>query len=363
MSPAFDHPERVRRLQSVMAAADVDAVILSIGSDLPYFTGYEAMASERLTALVVPPEGRPWLIIPQLEAPRVEGGEFEVVPWGETVDPIALITDRSRPSRVAVGDQMWSTFMVALHKAWPEAQWIAASELTGGLRMRKSTAEVEMLRSAAQAVDRVLARVPDEIDFEGRTEADVARALERMTVEEGHDVPVFAIVASGPNGASPHHESGGRVIATGDLVVCDFGGSWGGYRSDVTRTFAVGEPGGHEAEVHQVVMRANAAARQIVRPGVECQMVDRAARAVIEDAGYGDHFIHRTGHGIGLDVHEHPYMVEGNQLDLEPGMTFSVEPGIYLPGEFGVRVEDIVACADDGPDTLNQASRGLVVVA
>jgi D-alanyl-D-alanine dipeptidase len=173
---------------------------------------------------------------------------------------------------------------------------------------------------------------------------------------------MFAIVASGPNGASPHHEPGKRVIEPGDLVICDFGGRYSGYFSDVTRTFSVGEPTDEQAEVHSVVLAANAAGHAAVGPGVPCQEIDRAARQVIEEAGYGDYFIHRTGHGIGLETHEHPYMVEGNDLPLEPGMTFSIEPGIYLPGRFGVRIEDIAACAEDGIDDLNQADRTLVVV-
>ena len=183
-----------------------------------------------------------------------------------------------------------------------------------------------------------------------------------MTVEEGHDVASFAIVGGGPNGASPHHEPGDRVIENGDLVVCDFGGRLRGYSSDVTRTFSVGVPSSEQEAVHSVVLAASEAARAAVGPGVTCQEIDRAARRVVEEAGYGDLFIHRTGHGIGLEVHEHPYMVEGNETPLEEGMTFSIEPGVYLPGRFGVRIEDIVACGPDGVDELNRADRSLRVV-
>jgi Xaa-Pro aminopeptidase len=204
--------------------------------------------------------------------------------------------------------------------------------------------------------------VPDEVTFAGRTESEIADDLRRMTTGEGHQIASFAIVASGPNGASPHHSPGDRIVEPGDLIICDFGGSFDGYCSDVTRTFSVGEPSGEQTEVHSVVAAANETARATVAPGVPCEEVDRAARKVIEDAGYGDFFIHRTGHGIGLEVHEHPYLVEGNQLPLEPGMTFSIEPGIYLPGRFGVRIEDIVACSETGIDELNQADRSLIVV-
>jgi Xaa-Pro aminopeptidase len=219
-----------------------------------------------------------------------------------------------------------------------------------------------MLRSAASAVDRALGRVPAELRFSGRTEIEVARELQTMTVEEGHDVAMFAIVGAGANGASPHHEPGKRVIAPGDLVVCDFGGRHNLYSSDVTRTFSVGGPSSEQEEVHQVVLAASEAARAAVGPGVTCQEIDRSARRVVEEAGFGELFIHRTGHGIGLEVHEHPYIVEGNDTPLEEGMTFSIEPGVYLPGSFGVRIEDIVACGASGVDELNRADRSLLIV-
>lgn len=346
-----------------MGERGVDAVLLSIGADLPYFTGYEATSTERITVLVVPSKGLPTLLVPQLEAPRVEQGHFNLVPWGETDDPIeAAASNLSDVGLAAVGDQMWSAFLVGFQKQWPHADWIAASALTKDLRMRKAPEEIEALRQAAHAVDRVMGRLPSEVPFAGRTERDVARQIGDLVVEEGHDLASFAIVGSGPNGASPHHEAGERVIRDGDLVVCDFGGRWTGYYSDSTRTFAVGEPTSEQMAVHRVVEEANAAGRAAVRPGVPCEAIDRAARSVIDEAGFGDYFVHRTGHGIGLDVHEHPYMVEGNELQLEVGMTFSVEPGIYLPGRFGVRIEDIVACGGDGSDVLNQSERGLVIV-
>jgi Xaa-Pro aminopeptidase len=359
----FDHPGRVLRLQELMGDAGVGATLLSVGADLPYFTGYEAMPTERLTMLVVPVVGDPILFIPKLEAPRVGAIQFEMVSWGETEDPIALVAKAvSDSDRILIGDHAWSVFLIGLQAELPDASWAPASTITRELRIRKEPAEIEALRSAAHGVDRALARVPSEVNFAGRTESDVSRDLQRMTVEEGHEVAAFAIVASGPNGASPHHEPGQRVISQGDLVICDFGGRYRGYFSDVTRTFSVGEPSAEQTEVHSVVAAANAAGHAAVGPGVPCQEIDRVARQVIDDAGYGDFFIHRTGHGIGLETHEHPYLVEGNDLLLEPGMTFSIEPGIYLPDRLGVRIEDISACTDDGIDDLNQADRGLVVV-
>jgi Xaa-Pro aminopeptidase len=228
--------------------------------------------------------------------------------------------------------------------------------------MRKDPEEIATLRAAGQGVDRVLARAVKEIRFAGRSELQVARDFAILIVEEGHEVSSFTIVGSGPNSASPHHEPGLRVMQPGDLVVCDFGGRLGGYYSDVTRTFSIGDPGSEEVEVHALVEEANRVSRSVVGPGVPCQEVDRWARSVIASAGHGRHFIHRTGHGIGLDVHEHPYMVEGNDLVLQPVMTFSVEPGIYIPGRFGVRIEDIVVCTDRGVDELNHADRSLSIV-
>ncbi len=337
--------------------------MLSVGSDLPYFTGYEAMPLERLTMLVVPSAGDATMFVPNLEAPRVEPGPFEIVPWAETEDPVALVAKAAVGARhAAMGDHTWSTFLLGLQREMPDTRWSLASGLTRHLRMRKEPAEIELLRSAAEAADRVLARVPTEVRFSGRTEREVARDFQEMSVAEGHDVAWAAIIASGPNGASPHHEPADRVIEEGDLVVCDFGGRVGGYFSDVTRTFVVGEATARHTEVHELVVAANEAGRAAVAPGVSCEEVDRAARRMIVDGGYGDYFIHRTGHGIGLEGHEHPYMIEGNDLPLETGMTFSVEPGIYFPGELGVRIEDIVACGESGVDDLNLAERRLTHV-
>ena len=303
------------------------------------------------------------MFVPRLEAPRVDAAGLDLVVWDERENPVQLVADSIRDaSRVAIGDHTWSAFLVGLQSQLADAQWLSASRLTRSLRMRKDHLEIEQLRQAAHAVDRVIRRIPSEVPFGGRTEADVSRDLERLTIEEGHEVSAHAIVASGPNGASPHHEPGERVIEKGDLVVCDFGGRWNGYFSDCTRTFSVGEPTERQVEINELVGRSNAAGREAIAPGVPCQEVDRAARAVIDDAGYGEFFIHRTGHGIGLEVHEHPYMVEGNDLPLEPGMSFSVEPGIYIPGELGVRIEDIVVCGQEGVDSLNEASRELTVV-
>lgn len=358
-----DLEARLLRLESLMEEQSVGAVLLSLGADLPYFTGYEAMPLERLTMLVVTRGREPVLVVPELEAPRVKTGPFSLHPWGETEDPldhVARLLDGV--SCIAVGDQLWATFLLGLQSRLPDVAWTTASDLTRELRMVKDPDEIAALRAAAAAVDRVLERLPHEIRFSGRSEVDVARDVTRMTVEEGHDQALFWIVASGPNSASPHHEPGRRVVRKGDVVVVDFGGRMGGYCSDVTRTFSVGEPDPQVTEVHEVVRAANEAARAAVTPGVAAEEVDAAARKVIEDAGLGRFFIHRTGHGIGMEVHEHPYIVAGNSLTLKEGMAFSVEPGVYLPDRFGVRIEDIVVVGTDGAVELNRAERELSIV-
>ena len=360
----FDFASRVQKLQELMGERGIDSVLLTAGADMPYFSGYTAMPLERITAFIVGREEDPTLFVPALEAPRVDQKDFEVVAWGETDDPIGLVVEcLGSSSRIAVGETMWSSFLLDFQSRMHEVEWSVASDLTRELRMRKEPGEIDRLRRAAEATDRVVARIPAEVKFAGRAQSEVAADFARMVVDEGHDRPWFTIIASGPDSASPHHETGSRKIEEGDMVVCDFGGAIDGYHSDVTRTFVVGPPTPKQQEVHDLVTAANAAGRAAIAPGVACQEVDRAARRVIEDGGYGRYFIHRTGHGIGLEGHEHPYIVEGNHLPLETGMTFSVEPGIYIPGEFGVRVEDIVACGADAVDDLNRAVRSLVEVA
>lgn len=346
-----------------MSDQGVDCLLVSVGSDLPYLTGYTAMPLERLTMLVVRPDGDPTLVVPELEAPRVRPGPFRTVSWGETEDPIAIVAGLAgRPEVAAIGDQTWAVFLLDLFAHMTGTTFVPASTITNRLRVRKNPDEIAALREAAHAVDRVLARIPDELRFEGRTEAEVSRDVIDMTLEEGHDRAAFWIVAAGPNAASPHHEPGDRVMERGDAVVIDFGGVKDGYCSDVTRTFSIGPPSETLRRVHAVVLEANRAARAAVRPGVTAEAVDQAARMVIGEAGYGDRFIHRTGHGIGLDGHEHPYLVAGNAEAIEPGMAFSIEPGVYLPDRLGVRIEDICVATSDGVDVLNQADRSLLEV-
>jgi D-alanyl-D-alanine dipeptidase len=358
----FDYRGRIAAVQRLMVGEGIDRVLLSLGADLPYLTGYQAMALERLTMLVVGVAGDPVLVVPELEAPRVAPGPFQVRAWAETEDPLALVADLCSGARTAaIGDQTWSVFLLGLEERLPGTRFRSATFLTRALRIRKEPEEIDRLRIAGAGLDRVVARLR-EVRFSGRTERQVARLVTEMTLEEDHDQSLFWIVASGPNSASPHHEPGERVIEHGDLVVVDFGGKHRGYSSDSTRTFSVGEPTAEQKEVHAAVHAAQQAATAAVRAGVSAEEIDIVARRIITEAGYGEYFIHRTGHGIGLEGHEHPYLVEGNEEVLEAGMCFSVEPGIYLPGRFGVRIEDIVTVTANGVEVLNNSDRSLMVV-
>jgi Xaa-Pro aminopeptidase len=366
--------DRVHAARAVAAELGVDVVVLTPGSDLRYLCGYDAHAMERLTALAVPRSGEPLLVVPRLEAPMVDAGPagalgLDVLAWDETDDAFALlareVTARlgSAPARVAVGARTWAEHALGVHRALPGSALELATPVLDRLRMVKTPAEVEELAAAGAAIDRVHARMGEWLRV-GRTEAEVGADIAAAILAEGHVGVDFTIVGSGPNGASPHHELSDRVVRAGDLVVVDIGGETAtGYRSDCTRTYAVGgEPGAEVAEWYAVLQDAQEAAVAAVRPGVTAEQVDAVARDRITAAGWGEHFIHRTGHGIGLDTHEAPYLVAGNDLPLEAGMAFSVEPGIYLAGRAGARIEDIVVCTDEGVRVLNRGPRGLVVL-
>jgi Xaa-Pro aminopeptidase len=355
---------RQARARDAMAAAGVDALLLSVGADLPYFTGYEAMPLERLTMLVLDRDGAATLVVPELEAPRVpDCGAATIRAWSETADPIGVVAELVGPARVlAVGDQTWSRFTLALQAAIPDASWRPAQAVVGPLRAVKDAAEIEALRAAAHAVDAVAAEMRNR-PFAGRTEVDVSRELVDRMLAHGHDRPNFAIVGSGPNGASPHHDAGTRVIGDGDVVVCDFGGTMAGYCSDITRMFVVGEPAAEIEDTYAALVAAQELAVQAATVGTPCEDVDAVARRALAAEGLADAFIHRIGHGIGLDAHEDPYLVAGNATSLAPGHAFSIEPGVYFPGRFGMRLEDIVVADPSGPDRLNRAARDLAVVA
>lgn len=357
---------RLERLEQQMGQAGVEAALFSLGADLPWLIGYEAMPLERLTMLVVVPGRTPVLVVPQLEAPRVDaaGGNFELRPWAEGSDPVAVVARLvGEARRVAVSDRTWAVFLMALQQRLPGRDWLPSSQITAPLRSVKDPAEIQALSLASEAADRVAqALLEGQIPLVGRSEREVSAHLGRLLLEAGHDRVNFAIVGSGPNSASPHHEAGGRVIGEGEPVVCDFGGTMAGYCSDTTRTVWTGSPSAEATRLYEVLEAAQAEAVAAVRPGVPAESIDATARAMIASAGFGEAFIHRTGHGIGLEEHEHPYIVAGNTEPLVPGHAFSVEPGIYLAGRFGARIEDIVVVGEQGPIALNRTSHGLTVV-
>ena len=367
---------RVEQAAAAAAHAGLTALLLTPGPDLRYLTGYDAHQLERLTCLAVPAVGEggaggakePFLVVPRLELPAAQASPagtlgLEIVPWDETDDPYTLVAERLGPVSDPVGlsDRMWALMVLRLRDALPGVRQELASAALRGLRIRKTPAEVAALRAAGEAIDRVHARVPGWLRA-GRTERQVAADIADAIIQEGHARVDFTIVGSGPNAASPHHEVSDRALQHGDAVVVDIGGTMpSGYCSDCTRTYVIGEPPPDFAAYYGVLRDAQQAAFAAVRPGVAAEAVDAAAREPIADAGYGEYFVHRTGHGIGLESHEDPYIVSGNAEPLRPGMAFSIEPGIY-PGPHGARIEDIVVCTEQGCERLNNASRELVCV-
>ncbi|TWP46862.1 aminopeptidase P family protein [Lentzea tibetensis] len=359
---------RLERTAAATEQAGIDALLISPGSDLRYLIGAGGESFERLTCLVLPVGGTPVLVVPKLEQPGYAGIPtdelgVQVVTWVDGEDPYALVRAALKGTgRVAVADMMPALHNVRLRDAVGGEQTLAGPVLRE-LRMRKDAAEIAALRKAGAAIDRVHARMGEFLRA-GRTEAEVAKDIAAAIVEEGHTVADFVIVGSGPNGASPHHRDSGRVIEPGEVVVIDIGGPVAeGYNSDSTRTYVLGEPKHADVwDTYAVLQAAQQAAVDAVKPGVTCEEIDNVARTVIADAGFGEYFVHRTGHGIGLDVHEEPYIVSGNALPLEAGMAFSVEPGIYLPGRWGARIEDIVVATETGVESFNNRPHELVVL-
>jgi Xaa-Pro aminopeptidase len=365
--------DRFRRAAEAAAAAGVDALLVSPGSDLRYLLGAGGSSFERLTCLVLPAAGsaaEPALVVPKLEAPGYAGVPTDdlgvhVATWVDGEDPYRLVADllKGTAKSMAVTDMMPALHTLGLRDALPDARQSLAGPVLRELRMRKDDGEIEALRKAGAAIDRVHARMAEWLR-PGRTEAEVGADIAAAIVAEGHELAEFVIVGSGPNGASPHHGVSDRVIEQGDVVVVDIGGPVPeGYNSDSTRTYSVGVPAFDDVMgTYAVLKAAQQAAVDAAGPGVTAEAVDAAARDVIADAGFGEYFVHRTGHGIGLDVHEDPYIVSGNDLVLEVGMAFSIEPGIYLPGRWGARIEDIVVVSEEGAVRLNTRPHELAVL-
>jgi Xaa-Pro aminopeptidase len=370
---------RLAACRAAIAERGLAALLIGVGPDLRYLTGFVGEPMERLTLLVVPSAGPVSFVVPRLEAekaaatPLVSGGGASVVAFEETDDAAAVVAGilsagsaTRSPGAIGLSDRLWAMHVLQLQAALPGRRFEPAGAVMRNLREVKDADEARLLRLAAQAADRTVDGIAAG-RLVGRSEADVSREIRRRLIGEGHDQADFAIVGSGPNGALPHHDAGDRVIGPGEPVVIDIGGTLAGYLSDTTRTIWVagddgGEPEPEFRRVYDLVREAQAQATAAVRPDVEAQTIDAAARGLIAAAGYGEHFTHRVGHGIGLEVHEDPYMVAGNAALLRPGMAFSVEPGIYLPGRWGVRLENVVLCTESGSEALNRSSLDLRVV-
>jgi Xaa-Pro aminopeptidase len=363
-----DYARRMERAVAQAVVAGLTGVLVTPGPDLVYFTGYQPTAiTERITMLVLQAARPPAMIVPVLErgdaepAPGVAA--VSLTDWADGSDPYAATAELLDPrGRYAVSDPAWALHLLGLQQALPESTYVSMTGALPMLRAVKDDRELARLGAAGAAADATFEQITG-TRFAGRREREIGAELAGLLRDHGHSQVDFTVVGSGPNGANPHHEVSERTIQDGDMVVLDFGGLQDGYGSDTTRTVHVGEPTDEEREVFEIIRRAQQAAFEAVRPGVACQEIDRVARKVISDAGYGEYFIHRTGHGIGLTTHEPPYMVEGETGPLEPGMCFSIEPGIYLPGRFGVRIEDIVTVTGDGGRRLNNSSHELRIVA
>ena len=371
------YAQRLRAAADAAAGAGLAGLVITPGYDLRYLVGSRAQTFERLTALVLPASGEATVVVPRLELASLKESAITELPlavrdWVDGDDPYRVVADALRrgreehegneaPVATAVTDAMPALHLLPLADVLGVVP-VLATDVLRRLRMIKDAAEIDALRKAGAAIDRVHARVPEFL-VPGRTEADVAADIAEAIVAEGHSEVAFIIVGSGPHGADPHHECSDRELRAGDIVVVDIGGPYEpGYNSDSTRTYSIGEPDPDVARRYAVLQRAQQAAVEAVRPGVTAQQVDATARDVLAAEGLAEAFVHRTGHGIGLSVHEEPYIVAGNDLTLEEGMAFSVEPGIYFPGQWGARIEDIVIVTADGALSVNARPHDLVVV-
>lgn len=362
------YAQRMQTAARAAGDAGLAGLVITPGYDLRYLVGSRAQTFERLTALVLPADGDPTIVVPRLELAALKESAVTdlgvaVRDWVDGGNPYQLVIDAlGGPGRkTAVADAMPALHLLPLADLLGVVP-VLATDVLRRLRMIKDDAEIDALRKAGAAIDRVHTRVP-ELLVPGRTEADVAADIAEAIVAEGHSEAAFIIVGSGPNGADPHHECSDRELRVGDIVVVDIGGPYEpGYNSDCTRTYSIGEPDPDVARRYALLQQAQQAAVAAVRPGVTAEQVDAAARDVLAAEGLAEAFVHRTGHGIGLSVHEEPYIVSGNNLPLERGMAFSVEPGVYFPGQWGARIEDIVIVTEDGALSVNNQPHDLVVV-
>lgn len=361
------YAQRLHAAQKAAADKGIDLLLIGTGPDFAYLTGSWVSSHERLTVLVVPQQGNAWIVAPNTDITDIKAapvGELDVElrGWNDGENPyeLALRGAGDGLGKVALGQSLTADHVLRFQDLLPHASYELATYALAELFTRKDEAEIAELRKAGHAIDAVHAQVPQLLQA-GRTEAEVAHELDKLILRE-HSVIDFVIVGSGPNGANPHHSFSDRVLAEGEPVVVDIGGTLpSGYHSDCTRTYVVGgdiskAPQDFQ-DAYAVLADAQAAARAAAHPGSTAADIDAITREAISAAGWGDYFVHRTGHGIGLSTHEEPFIMEGNDLALEEGMAFSIEPGIYLEGKWGMRLEDIVVLTNDGYESLNQAPR------
>ncbi len=366
MSPTDVPSERLDAVRAGLQSTDGAVAVFGLSSNMRYLIGFSDEPGERMLLLIVPREGEPVLVVPKLYATQVEAGSPPATLrlWADGEDPSALLREIAAdvagiPGRVLLDDTMWCAFALHVQKAFPDRTFGLASAVMAPLRARKGADEIEAMKRAGRIADRAFAAVTAE-SVSGLTELELAGRLEAAMLAAGADGVAFeTLVASGPNSALPHYRAGSRRIEPGDVVILDYGCRVDGYCSDMSRTIVCGPPNDDVERVHAAVLGAHQAARDRARIGVRATDVDAAARSALTDAGYGEQFVHRTGHGIGLDVHEPPYIVHGNERRLEEGMAFSIEPGAYFTGRFGVRIEDVVVLGPDGAIVMTDAPRAL----
>ena len=360
---------RLERCQELMSERNLDALFLAPGPNMYYLSGFLEEPGERLLTLIVPQSSDSLFIVPEMYEEQVRSVSWikNVITWEDSQDPSTVLSAAMRQvvmkrSTIAVDSRMWSRFLLMLLAIVPDARYFDAASVMNPLRIKKTSEEIALMTRSAEIADAAFTETVKECR-EGMTEHQVAAKIVNEMRRLGADgVDFEPITGSGPNAALPHYRSGDRKLQSGDLVVLDYGCLYRGYHSDITRTIAVGNCDDERRKVYSVVRSAQEKACQAAVEGVEAQSVDRAARETIEAAGYGKFFVHRTGHGIGLEIHEEPYMVAGNSMRLEEGMAFSVEPGVYVPGEYGVRIEDIVVIQAGKAERLNKCTRELVTI-
>lgn len=356
--------ERIARLQATLQAENIDLVAVGPTANMRYLAGYASHPDERL-CLVLITQDDVKAVVPALNAGDwAAHSAIPPITWADDEGPgQALATALPSTAAVkwlAVDGAMRADFLLALMEVAQPAATVAADALIAPLRARKSAEEIEALQRAAIQADHAMQATIDACE-PGVTEAELAWVAETAFRREGADRAEFTLIASGPNGAFPHHHSGTRKLQEGDAIIIDIGASLNDYKSDITRMVFLGEPSAEFLAAYEAVWTANEQGRAAVRPGIAAQEVDRATRGVLASRSLGEYFIHRTGHGLGLEVHEPPWIMEGNEASLAEGMVFSVEPGVYLPGRYGIRIEDIVVVTETGVRTLTEFDRQLVV--